>query len=31
MRAALSLGARPWTAFLRVYAPQTLPGWAPAC
>ena len=26
MRAALSLGARPWTAFLRVYAPQTLPG-----
>jgi putative spermidine/putrescine transport system permease protein len=26
MRAALSLGARPWTAFMRVYAPQTLPG-----
>jgi putative spermidine/putrescine transport system permease protein len=26
MRAALSLGARPWAAFWRVYAPQTLPG-----
>ena len=26
VRAALSLGARPWTAFRRVYAPQTLPG-----
>jgi putative spermidine/putrescine transport system permease protein len=26
MRAALSLGARPMTAFWRVYAPQTLPG-----
>jgi putative spermidine/putrescine transport system permease protein len=26
MRAALSLGARPLSAFWRVYAPQTLPG-----
>lgn len=26
MRAALSLGARPFAAFWRVYAPQTLPG-----
>jgi putative spermidine/putrescine transport system permease protein len=26
VRAALSLGARPSTAFWRVYAPQTLPG-----
>ncbi len=26
MRAAKSLGARPWTAFRRVYFPQTLPG-----
>jgi putative spermidine/putrescine transport system permease protein len=26
MRAALSLGARPFSAFWRVYAPQTLPG-----
>jgi putative spermidine/putrescine transport system permease protein len=26
MRAAMSLGARPSTAFWRVYAPQTLPG-----
>jgi len=26
VRAALSLGARPLTAFWRVYAPQTLPG-----
>jgi putative spermidine/putrescine transport system permease protein len=25
VRAALSLGATPWTAFWRVYAPQTLP------
>ena len=25
VRAALSLGATPWTAFRRVYAPQTLP------
>ena len=25
VRAALSLGAPPWTAFRRVYAPQTLP------
>jgi len=26
MRAALSLGGRPWFAFRRVYLPQTLPG-----
>ena len=26
VRAALSLGAKPFTAFLRVYAPQTVPG-----
>ncbi|HSH41235.1 MAG TPA: ABC transporter permease [Arenicellales bacterium] len=26
MRAAVSLGAKPWTAFRRVYFPQTLPG-----
>ena len=26
MRAALSLGAKPFTAFVRVYAPQTVPG-----
>ena len=26
MRAAKSLGAKPWTAFRRVYFPQTLPG-----
>ena len=26
MRAAGSLGATPWTAFRRVYLPQTLPG-----
>jgi len=26
MRAASSLGAPPWTAFLRVYVPQALPG-----
>ena len=26
MRAALSLGARPWRAFLAVYLPQSLPG-----
>jgi len=26
MRAAASLGAAPWTAFLRVYVPQALPG-----
>jgi len=26
MRAAKSLGATPWTAFRRVYFPQTLPG-----
>jgi putative spermidine/putrescine transport system permease protein len=25
-RAARSLGATPWTAFARIYAPQTLPG-----
>jgi putative spermidine/putrescine transport system permease protein len=29
VRAARSLGASPWTAFRRVYFPQTLPGvWA---
>jgi putative spermidine/putrescine transport system permease protein len=26
VRAALSLGASPWTAFLKVYVPQTIPG-----
>jgi putative spermidine/putrescine transport system permease protein len=26
LRAALSLGGRPWFAFRRVYLPQTLPG-----
>ena len=26
MRAAASLGAAPWTAFLRIYVPQALPG-----
>ena len=26
VRAARSLGARPWTAFRRVYLPQTMPG-----
>jgi putative spermidine/putrescine transport system permease protein len=26
VRAAKSLGATPWTAFWRVYVPQTLPG-----
>ena len=26
MRAAKSLGAKPWVAFLRVYFPQSLPG-----
>jgi putative spermidine/putrescine transport system permease protein len=26
MRAAISLGAHPFTAFLRVYVPQTMPG-----
>jgi putative spermidine/putrescine transport system permease protein len=28
LRAAVSLGARPWTAFLRIYFPQTVPGLA---
>ena len=31
MRAATSLGAPPWRAFLRVYLPQTLPGVAAGC
>jgi putative spermidine/putrescine transport system permease protein len=30
-RAALSLGARPWTAFRRVYLPLTLPGVGAGC
>jgi putative spermidine/putrescine transport system permease protein len=31
MRAASSLGARPFTAFWRVYVPQTLPGIGAGC
>jgi putative spermidine/putrescine transport system permease protein len=31
VRAATSLGARPFTAFRRVYVPQTLPGIAAGC
>lgn len=31
MRAATSLGAPPWRAFLRVYLPQTVPGIAAGC
>ena len=31
MRAAASLGAPPWTAFVRVYLPQTLPGITAGC
>jgi len=31
LRAASSLGATPWTAFRRVYMPQTLPGIAAGC
>jgi putative spermidine/putrescine transport system permease protein len=31
MRAAASLGAAPWTAFRRVYLPQTLPGLSAGC
>ena len=31
MRAASSLGARPFTAFWRVYLPQTLPGIGAGC
>jgi len=31
VRAALSLGATPLTAFWRVYAPQRCPPWARAC
>jgi len=30
-RAAASLGARPWAAFLTVYLPQTMPGLAAGC
>jgi putative spermidine/putrescine transport system permease protein len=30
-RAAASLGAAPWTAFRRVYLPQTLPGISAGC
>ncbi|MDP6704800.1 MAG: ABC transporter permease [Alphaproteobacteria bacterium] len=31
VRAAASLGAKPWAAFLSVYFPQTLPGLAAGC
>jgi putative spermidine/putrescine transport system permease protein len=31
LRAASSLGAPPWTAFRRVYLPQTMPGIAAGC
>ena len=31
LRAAWSLGATPWTAFRRVYMPQTVPGIAAGC
>ncbi|HEX2114444.1 MAG TPA: ABC transporter permease [Alphaproteobacteria bacterium] len=31
VRAAASLGASPWTAFRRVYLPQTLPGLSAGC
>lgn len=31
VRAAWSLGATPWTAFRRVYMPQTMPGIAAGC
>ncbi|MBK8906815.1 MAG: ABC transporter permease [Rhodospirillales bacterium] len=31
MRAAASLGAPPWLAFLRVYLPQSMPGVAAGC
>ena len=31
MRAASSLGARPWAAFMTVYFPQTVPGLAAGC
>jgi putative spermidine/putrescine transport system permease protein len=31
MRAAASLGARPWAAFATVYLPQTMPGLAAGC
>jgi putative spermidine/putrescine transport system permease protein len=31
VRAATSLGASPWTAFRRVYLPQTLPGLSAGC
>jgi len=31
VRAALSLGARPWVAFRRVYLPQSMPGISAGC
>ena len=31
VRAALSLGATPWTAFWKVYFPQTIPGLGAGC
>jgi putative spermidine/putrescine transport system permease protein len=31
MKAAASLGAKPWTAFIRVYLPQAMPGIIAGC
>ena len=31
MRAASSLGARPWAAFFSIYLPQTMPGLSAGC